>query len=173
MGKCFGPSGVSGRTVYRWYREYRDAEAMRDEDDGIGFFAKPGYTEHEYEWLLHESGIDRKFQKWMRKHLKKLTVSLARDYINKTLLPSIGHDVLAAHGIAAPISRDTAYRWMKKGGAHTMGSGKSYYNDYHENPETIAARRAFDKEMSGPANCSSASPPSAPPRTARRCGLTS
>jgi hypothetical protein len=81
--------------------------------------------------------------------------------------------VLAAHGIAAPISRDTAHRWMKKGGAHTMGSGKSYYNDHHENHETIAARRAFDKEMSGPANCSSASPPSAPPRTARRCGLTS
>ena len=76
----------------------------------------------------------------MRKILRKLTVDLVLEYLNTKLLKNIKEKTLLAHRISLPISKDTAWNWMKKCGGARMDSKKTYYNDHHGNPEVIEHR---------------------------------
>lgn len=49
----------------------------------------------------------------MRKYLHKLAVDLAWEYLNTKLLKNIKEETLFAHRMLLPISKYTAWNWIK------------------------------------------------------------
>ena len=81
------------------------------------------------------------FIKWMRKNLRMLSVDLSWSYINNILLKEVREEIVLAHGISLPISRQTAWNWMNKCGTGRTDTKKTYYNDHHQHPVVIFLER--------------------------------
>ena len=107
--------------------------------NGSGCFRMPCPGKHERDFILSQEDLKRKFQRFMRKNVRKLSVTMAQTYINTKLLKGLSVETLSAHGLTLPVCRDTAWRWMVRCGAHLMSTEKNYYNDQHENPEVREA----------------------------------
>lgn len=72
-----------------------------------------------------------------------MSIDLAWEYINASLLRNAKKETLLAHRISLPIFRSTASLWMKKCCCHRMGTEKHYYNYHHDNPEVITYRKDY------------------------------
>ena len=136
--------------VYNAYQEWKQGERVVESDDGprrIGAFRNPAQGSYERRFLLDQEDLKMKFKKWMRTNLRKLSFSLAWEYLNSKLLKEVDDETLSQHNISLPISRFTAGQWMKKCHARLMGTGKCYYNDQHQKVEVITHREEYIKTI--------------------------
>ena len=143
---------MSTSFVYRCYKEWRDGQevlAIEASEKGLelksgrGYFLVDRRGSYERRFLLHEEDLKVQFRRWMRKHLRNLTVELAWKYLNNKLLKKVNKETLLAHRISLPICRDTAHTWMKKVGAGRMDTKKTYYNDRHQDSVVIKHRNVY------------------------------
>ena len=125
---------VSQRTVYQYYREWRDGEQFRREEVedrikeqnisdttglyesiyGFGSFQNDMRGSYKRQFLLEEEDIKIDFKRYIRKTIRTVTVLKVQHYLNTELLPQLGEGVLESFGLSLPISRDTAWRWVRK-----------------------------------------------------------
>ena len=166
VGECHG---VCLKTVYNYYREWRDGEAERwknieeqvwdeniDDDTannlfasiyGFGSFVAERRGSYHRPFILDDEDLKIEFKTWMRSQLKKLSVKGAQQYVNSTLLKDVSVTVLQQYGLKLPVSHDTVHNWMKKCGASRMDNKKTYYNDQHQNPQVINYRTELFKRL--------------------------
>ena len=135
----------SVRTVCRAYNEWRAGEREKDKDGPSrpGSFCSPTRGKHERDFLLKEEDLKSKFKKWMRTNLRKLSVDLVWGYLNTTLLKKVDDASLASYGISLPISRITAWAWMKKSNTARMDCNKTYCNDQHQKIDVGVHRLSY------------------------------
>merc|ERR1712119_46114 len=154
--------GISLRTVYNYYQEWRYGEIQRlqevderckmenlDDDTkqsqldsvfGFGAFAQHKRGSYKRQFLLEDEDLKIEFKRWVRKNIRKLNVKAVQKYLDEKLLTTVETAVLEKYDINLPISHDTAWRWLKKCNATITDNGKVYYNDQHLNPEVIEYR---------------------------------
>ena len=143
VGELFGSSKS---TVYRAYKEWKEGEMFEANDYGPrrpGSFRNPTTGIHERSFLLNHEDLKMTFKKWMRKNLRKLTVKLAWQYLNTTLLKQVDDATLRSHNICLPVCSDTAHNWMIKCKAGRCDTKKIYYNDQHQKKEVIEHRELY------------------------------
>lgn len=141
------PDGcVSGRTIREWLSCY------------VGNGCKiqlPSRGKWQREILILEEDLREAFVRWMKQQAKKesLDVDAGLKYLNEVLLKEVDAELLSSYNITLPISRKTAWRWMRLCGARHEEAQKSYYCDQHETAPVVAYRGTYCNVRS----CSSAS----------------
>jgi len=119
---------VTKKCVFKSYQEWRQGEAIRWGDAieansgtvplGFGSFEQHKKGSYERSFLMDEEDLKIDFECWMQKNLRKLSVDLARDYLNTKLLCTVDERTLLLHRVSLPISRSTTRSWMEKYDAH-------------------------------------------------------
>ena len=160
---------VSQRTVYQYYKEWRDGEQFRKEEVedrikiqnisdttglyesiyGFGSFQNDMRGSYRRQFLLEEEDIKIDFKRYIRKTIRTVTVLKVQHYLNTELLPQLDESerVLKSFGLSLPISADTAWRWMHKCNAGRISNDKTYFNDHHNHPEVILYRNNLFREL--------------------------
>ena len=72
--------------------------------------------------------------------MRKLSVVLAWNYLNESLLKEVDEATLASHNISLPVSKRTAQNWMLKIKATRCITHKTYYNDQHQKVDVLKHR---------------------------------
>ena len=104
-GKYFG---YNEHTVRIWRTDF--------EIDGECRFGRDSRGTWPRELLIHEENLKKKFNKWMRKAAKEETLSVdsALQYLNTDLLENAGAQLLKDYNMTLPVSRYTAWFWMRQ-----------------------------------------------------------
>ena len=84
--------GENKTAVYNAYKEWKEGEVVTTSSNNVqrpGAFWHSTQGTRERHFLLDEEHLKITFKKWMRENLRKLSVTLAWEYLNSTLLKQV------------------------------------------------------------------------------------